>query len=440
MCPEIDRHAGRRLEGTLVFKRTIQIIVIALVLLVLVVVCGGIVGFNFLRDNGIKQYFATMKPPAATVSTTIVKPSSWTPGVEAIGTVSAVRGVDLTVESAGIVKEILFHANQKVADGAVLLQLDDAVERADLEATKAQVALVETALTRAIELQKRGVNAEATLDTARATASATAAQVNKLQAVLDQKQMRAPFAGTVGIPKIDLGQYLATGSSVVTLQDLDTMRVDFSVPEQQLPLLKIGQTVRLGIGGGDMPFAGKIRGIDPKIDPTSRLVSIRAEVANTDGKLTPGQFVQVRVELPQENNVLALPQTALTSSLYGDFVFVVRPAKAAGPSAAPAAKPEEKPAMDATKPAAGAAAKPADKAAAEPAKPATQAQKPELVLSQLFVKPGRRNAGMVEIIEGLTVGDEVVTAGQNRLYNGMSVAVDNTIDPTKSANKQAAQQ
>jgi len=218
------------------------------------------------------------------------------------------------------------------------------------------------------------------------------------------------------------------------------MRVDFSVPEQQLPLLKIGQTVRLGIGGGDMPFAGKIRGIDPKIDPTSRLVSIRAEVANTDGKLTPGQFVQVRVELPQENNVLALPQTALTSSLYGDFVFVVRPAKAAGPSAAPAAKPEEKPATDATKPAAGAAAKPADKAAAEPAKPATQAQKPELVLSQLFVKPGRRNAGMVEIIEGLTVGDEVVTAGQNRLYNGMSVAVDNTIDPTKSANKQAAQQ
>ena len=117
------------------FKRIIQIIVIALVLLVLAVVCGGIVGFNFLRDNGIKQYFATMKPPAATVSTTTVKPSSWTPGVEAIGTVSAVRGVDLTVETAGIVREILFHANQKVADGAVLLQLDDAVERADLEAT-----------------------------------------------------------------------------------------------------------------------------------------------------------------------------------------------------------------------------------------------------------------------------------------------------------------
>lgn len=433
------------------FKRIIQIIVIALVLLVLAVVCGGIVGFNFLRDNGIKQYFATMKPPAATVSTTTVKPSSWTPGVEAIGTVSAVRGVDLTVETAGIVREILFHANQKVANGAVLLQLDDAVERADLEATKAQVAVVQTALERAIELQKRGVNPEATLDTARATATATEAQVAKLQAVLDQKRLTAPFSGTVGIPKIDLGQYLAPGTAVVTLQDLDTMRVDFSVPEQQLPLLKIDQTVRLGIGGGDMPFAGKIRGIDPKIDPASRLVTIRAEVANTEGKLTPGQFVQVRVELPEENNVLAVPQTALTSSLYGDFVFVVRPAKAAEAAPAPTAKPEEKPAdksaadaakpADAMKPAAeGDAAKPADKAAADPAKPATEAPKPELVLSQVFVKPGRRNNGMVEILEGIASGDEVVTAGQNRLYNGISVAVDNTIDPTKSANNQAAQQ
>ncbi|RUW61206.1 efflux RND transporter periplasmic adaptor subunit, partial [Mesorhizobium sp. M4B.F.Ca.ET.049.02.1.2] len=255
--------AGR---GGLFVKR---FLIITGILLLLILVCGGIVGFNLFRDSAIKQYFATMKPPAATVSTVIVKPSDWTPGVEAIGTVSAVRGVDLTVETAGIVKSIMFHANQKVADNAVLLQLDDAVERADLAAAKAQNVSDQTALERAIELQRRGVGTDATLDTARATASASASQVNKLQAVLDQKQLTAPFAGTVGIPKIDLGQYLATGSSVVTLQDLDTMRVDFSVPEQQLPLLKIGQTVRLGIGGGssDMPFAGAIRGLDPKIDP-----------------------------------------------------------------------------------------------------------------------------------------------------------------------------
>ena len=369
-----------------------RFISITAILLLLALVCVGVVGFNLFRDSAIKQYFATMKPPATTVSTVVVKPSDWTPGVEAIGTVRAVRGVDLTVETSGIVKDILFHANQKVPVDSVLLQLDDAVERADLEATKAQVTVVQTALERAIELQKRGVNPEATLDTARATAAATEAQVAKLQAVLDQKQLTAPFSGTVGIPKIDA---------------------------------------------------------------SSRLVSVRGEVANPDGKLTPGQFVQVRVELPQEKNILSLPQTALTSSLYGDFVFVVVPAPAEAGAAPPAKAEDQKPAADkpaddaakpqaeAAKPAAD-AAKSTDKAAEKPApadagKPAADEEKPALVLSQVFVKPGRRNDGMVEIIEGIKAGDEVVTAGQNRLFNGMSVAVDNTIDPSKSANQQAQQ-
>lgn len=413
---------------------------IAVFLILLALVCVGIVGFNFMRDAGIKQYFATMKPPAATVSTVVVKPSEWTPGVEAIGTVNAVRGVDLTVETSGIVKNILFHANQKVATDAVLLQLDDAVEKADLVAQKAQAASDQAALTRAIELQRRGVGTDATLDAARAAADASAAQVNKLQAVLDQKQLSAPFGGTVGIPKIDIGQYLAPGNSVVTIQDLDTMRVDFTVPEQQLPLLKIGQTVKLGSSLADMSFAGSIRGIDPKIDPASRLVSIRGEVANPEGKLTPGQFVQIRVELPQEDNVISVPQTAVTTSLYGDYVFVVVPAKPAEGAAAAPAKPDEqkatadvaKPQADASKPADN-ATKPAD------AKPADAAQQQAFTISQIFVKLGRRNNGMVEIVEGLKDGDQVVTAGQNRLFNGMSVAVDNTIDPSKSANKEVQQ-
>ncbi|CDX42748.1 RND efflux membrane fusion protein [Mesorhizobium plurifarium] len=423
--------------------------IIAGFLLLLALVCVGIVGFNFMRDAGIKQFFATMKPPAATVSTVIVKPAEWTPGVEAIGTVNAVRGVDLTVETSGIVKDILFHANQKVAADAVLLQLDDAVEKADLVAQKAQAASDQAALTRAIELQRRGVGTDATLDAARAAADASAAQVNKLQAVLDQKQLSAPFGGTVGIPRIDIGQYLAPGNSVVTIQDLDTMRVDFTVPEQQLPLLKIGQTIKLGSSLADMSFAGSIRGIDPKIDPASRLVSIRGEVANPEGKLTPGQFVQLRVELPQENNVISVPQTAVTTSLYGDYVFVVQPAKPAQGAAAAPAKPDEqkagadKASSDTAKPADGASkpadTKPADKAAGDAAKPAEAAQQPALTISQVFVKLGRRNNGMVEIVEGLKDGDQVVTAGQNRLFNGMSVAVDNTIDPSKSANKQVQQ-
>jgi membrane fusion protein (multidrug efflux system) len=396
--------------------------VIAFVLVVLV--CGGIIGFNLFRDQAIQEYFATMKPPAATVSAVVVKPVSWTPGVEAIGTVSAVRGVDLTVETAGVVKDILFQANQKVEAGAVLVQLDAAVERADLEAQKAQTALSHLALRRAQELQKKGVGSEVTLDTAQSVATASSAQVAKLQAVVDQKQLKAPFTGTLGIPRIDLGQYLAPGTAVVTLQDLETMRVDFTVPEQQLPLLKIGQTVRLGIGDEEMPYTGSIHGIDPKIDPASRMASVRAEVANTEGKLSPGQFVQVRVEMPEENNVLALPQTALTSSLYGDYIFVVHEAK-----------PEPASASDAAEPAAETAATTEQKPAVEPA---AEEQKPALVLAQVFVKPGRRNEGLVEILQGIAPGDQVVTAGQNRLFNGMSVTVDNTIDPTKPADPQQA--
>ncbi len=422
--------------------------IIAAILLILVV--GGIVGFNLFRDRMVAQFFANMQPPPATVSTVVAKPMSWNPGIEAIGTVNAVRGVDLTVETAGIVKDILFDANQKVEAGDVLVQLDDAIQQADLSATMAQAALDKTTLERALELQRRRVGSDVNVDSARAAAEASQSRVASLQARLDQKQLRAPFDGTVGISRIDLGQYLSPGTTVVTLQDLETMRVDFTVPEQQFANLKIGQPVRIGTekAEDELPFTGSIRGINPKIDPSSRLVSVRAEVANPEGKLTPGQFVQVRVELPKEDNVIALPQTALTTSLYGDYVFLVRPAKAASGEAA--AKPEEKPASgeaaapEGEKPAAeqskSAEEKPADPAKpADQAKPAAEGQKPQLQLAQAFVKVGRRYGGLVEIVQGVSAGDEVVTAGQNRLSNGMAVVVDNTIDPSKPVNQQAAQ-
>lgn len=388
--------------------------VIAFILLVLVV--GGLVGFNIFRDRAIQQFFANMPVQPVTVSTVKVEPITWTPGVEAIGTVSAARGVDLTVETTGIVKEIRFQANQKVEQGAVLIQLDDAVEKADLEAQKAQAANDQTALTRAQELADRRVGSQVTLDAARAQAAVSAAQVAKLQAVLDQKQLRAPFSGTVGIPRVDLGQFLQPGNRVATLQDLDTMRVDFSIPEQQLPLLKIGQPVQLGTGENDegLPFRGQILGIDPKIDPASRLVAVRAEVANTGDQLSPGQFVHVRVVLPEEKNIVALPQTALVTSLYGDYIYVVRPAEKAGDAEAPAQPAEGAPA-------------------------AAAGDKPSPVAHQIFVKPGRRNLGLVEITEGLSPGEEVVTAGQNRLSNGAPVVVDNTLDVNTPPNQQAAQ-
>lgn len=375
--------------------------VIACVLLLLV--GGAIVGFNMFRDQAIEQYFATAQPPPVTVSTVTIAPASWTPGIETIGTVSAAQGVDLTVETTGIVGDILFKANQRVAKGDVLIQLDDAVEQADLTAEKAQQALAEQALTRADELQRRQVGSTVATDVARTTASASAARVQRLQALVDQKKVLAPFAGTIGIPKVDLGQYVAPGTIIATLQDIDTMRVDFTVPEQRLNDLKIGQPVALGFTPDDLSFKGAIAGIDPKVDPNSRLVSVRAAIDNPDGRLTPGQFVEVRVILPTEENILAVPQTALVSSLYGDFVFVVRPAP---PPSGPA-------------PGAEGGAVAAEAGAA-----------PKLAAVQIFVKPGRRSDGRVEVTSGLAAGDQVVTAGQNRLFNGATVVVDNTVDPS----------
>ncbi|MCO5161639.1 MAG: efflux RND transporter periplasmic adaptor subunit [Mesorhizobium sp.] len=379
--------------------------IIAIVLLAIVV--GGIVGFNMFRDNAINQFFANMPVAPSSVSTIKVEPVTWTPGIQAIGTVSASRGVDLTVETSGIVQEINFTSNQRVEEGALLVQLDDTQQQADLSAQRAQAALDKQNLDRAMELQKRGVGSETTVEQAQAAATASAAQVTKLEAVLEQKQLTAPFAGTMGIPRIDLGQYLTPGTTVATLQNLDVLRADFSIPEQSLTLVKIGQPVRFGAGDVNMPFSGKIVGIEPKVDPATRLVLIRAEISNPDGKLSPGQFVQVRVVLPEESDVLAVPQTAVVASLYGDFVYVVSPAEAEADAPA------------------GAETKTAE-------------TKPSLVARQAFVTLGRRSDGRVEIVKGLNPGDEVVTAGQNRLSNGGPVVVDNAVQPQPDTAKEDA--
>jgi len=177
------------------------------------------------------------------------------------------------------------------------------------------------------------------------------------------------------------------------------MKVDFTVPEQNLPNLKIGQSSKFGISEGNLNLAGQITGIDPKVDPQTRLVSLEALIDNVDSALRPGQFIRIRVELPPEPDVVALPQTAVVASLYGDYVFAVEPAPA---------DPKAPAATDASKPA-----------------------PPKLVARQIFVKTGRRNGGVIEIVDGLKAGEKIITAGQNRLSNGTPVAIDNTIDPSK---------
>ncbi|WRH61715.1 MAG: efflux RND transporter periplasmic adaptor subunit [Fuscovulum sp.] len=349
---------------------------------------GGLVWFNMFRDNMITQIFANMPQQPATVSTVEAKPVTWTPVIEAIGTVNAAQGVDLTVESAGVVKEILFQPNTTVEAGALLLRLDDVVQTADVEAARTQAELERGNLARAQDLTRRGVTTNVSLDQTQAAAQAAEAQLARANAVLEQRQLAAPFAGTIGLPRVDLGQYVAPGTIVATLQDISSMRVDFSLPEQDLPLLSIGQKIEVQIEGLDETFPGELTGIDPRVDPATRLVALRGSITNAQGKLTPGQFVRIQVGLPAEEGVIALPQTALSTSLYGDYVYLVRPSE-----------------EDAEK----------------------------LVVAQVFVKPGRRSGGVVEIAEGVASGDQVVSAGQNRLSNGQPAIVDNAVNPAAAA-------
>ncbi|UWF65653.1 MULTISPECIES: efflux RND transporter periplasmic adaptor subunit [unclassified Brucella] len=369
-----------------------------LAIIFLVVVVGGLIGFNLFRSKMIKDFFANMQQPAQTVSTVTVEPGVWQPGVEAIGTASALNGVDLTVQLDGVVQKINFKANQDVKQGDILLQMEDSIQRADLAAAEAEAVLAQQNLKRADTLRTRGVGAVSNVDTTASAANAAVALVEKMRATLAQKSVKAPFSGVIGIPKVDIGQYLTPGTVIATLQNTDIMRIDFTVPEQLLATIKLGQTVKVGSNADKLDFTGKIVGIDPKIDPTTRLVSVRAEVDNPDHRLTPGQFVQVRVELPEESNVIALPQTSIVSSLYGDYVYVVRPEQ----------KQESAKASEAAK--------------------AQEGQKQ--VAQQVFIKLGRRSGGNVEVTSGLKPGDIIITAGQNRLSSGVPVKIDNTVNPS----------
>jgi membrane fusion protein (multidrug efflux system) len=348
-----------------------------------------------------------MPPQVATVSATEVTPVTWTPGIQAIGTAKAARGVDIAVETGGVVTAINFKANDHAAAGQVLVQIDDAVERADLIAAEANIKLYENQLARQTELRRKGVSSQAALDDARAQLDVAKSSYERLQAILDQKAIKAAFDGILGIARVDVGQYVQPGTVVVTFQDLARMRVDFTIPEQSAPYVHVGQITHFNVAP-DMPeFKGVITGIDPKVDPQTRLVAVQAELDNADGRVLPGQFLRVRIEMPAQQGVIALPQTAVISSLYGDYVYVVE---------APQGDSE------------------ADAKAA--AKKIPSGQLPSVV-RQVYVTVGERDNGMVAIENGLKAGQKVVTAGQNKLQNDSLVLIDNTIDPARIAVRSA---
>jgi membrane fusion protein (multidrug efflux system) len=363
-------------------------IVVTLVFVLAIGLCAGLIWFNFFKERMIKDFFANMKPPAQVVSSAKVEAKTWNPAISAIGTARAANGVELAFETAGIVKEIKFKANQSIAKGEVLVQLDDTVERADLQDVQANVKTAESNFERAKTLSTRGYGTEANFDQASALLAAARSRLARLQATIEQKALKAPFSGTIGISRIDVGQYLQPGTVIASFQDLDSMKVDFTVPEQVAAQVKLGGEVRVGVSETKLPFTGKVTGRDPRVDPKTRLVSVQALVEeNKDGTVLPGQFLHVEVVLPPEPNVVTVPQTAVIASLYGDYVFTIDEEEKAG-----------------------------DKV---------------LVTKQVFVKTGRRRGGIIEVVSGVSPGQLVVASGQNKLQAGSTVKINNSIDVTK---------
>jgi membrane fusion protein (multidrug efflux system) len=366
-------------------------IVVTLVFVLAVGLCGGLIWFNFFRDRMIADIFAKMQPPAQTVSAVEVTARTWTPGIMAIGTARAENGVELAVETAGIVKGIKFKANQRFSKGDVLVQLDDAIERADLIDIEAAVKLQEANFERSTALRSRGFDTQVAYDQAVAQLATAKSKRARVEAVIDQKALKAPFDGVVGIPRINPGQYVQPGTVVATFQNVRSMKVDFTVPEQSAANVKVGQEVSFGVRETELTRHGRVIGIDPRVDPQTRLVSVQALLDdNSDESIVPGQFLHVRINLPEEPGVVTVPQTAVVASLYGDYVYVVEQEEKDG-----------------------------------------QARS---VAKQVFVKVGRRDGGASEVLSGITAGQKVVISGQNKLQSGGAVRIDNTISPTRLAN------
>ncbi|MEZ5647580.1 MAG: efflux RND transporter periplasmic adaptor subunit [Alphaproteobacteria bacterium] len=364
-------------------RRVLGIIVLVSTL----AVCAFLVFFNFYRDKVTAEIFAHMPAQPQTVSATEVVAKDWTPGIMAIGTTQAANGVDLAVQVAGIVKDIRFRPNQHVNVGDLILQLDDAVEKADLIDAQASVSLESSALSRSKALASRGAGTQVANEQALAQLATARSQLARTQAIINQKALKAPFSGIIGIPRINLGEFLQPGTIIATLQDLSSMKVDFTVPEQMIDHIKVNQSVRFGLTETEFPIIGHIIGIDPKIDPQTRLVSVQAIFENNDAfSILPGRFVHVRIELAREPNIVTVPQTAIITSLYGNYVYVVQ---------------EEK-----------------------------KDEQSQLIAKQVFVKVGRREGTESEIISGLMPGQKIVTAGQNKLQPGAVIKINNNIDVT----------
>jgi len=355
------------------------------VVVIVVLALGGYKAFSVYKQI---QQFTAPKPPV-NVSVAVVEARPWQNRLPAIGSLKALQGVNLSLEVAGTVKALQFESGQKVKVGQPLLQLDSDVEKALLGTAEADLGLAQVDYARGSKLVGDAAISRGDFDKLAATQKKAAATVAQLNASLAKKRILAPFSGTIGIRQVDVGDYLASGTVIATLQDLSSLYADFFVPEQVLPKLTIGQQVQVTVGAyPNETFNASISAINPKVEDATRNVLVRATLPNPNGKLLPGMFTNLQVILGKDSQELVVPESTITYTLYGNSVYVITPKKAAD------GQPEKN-----------------DKG------------QPQLMVERRFVETGERRGGLVIIRKGLKVGEQVVTGGQLKLDNGMAVAI-----------------
>jgi membrane fusion protein (multidrug efflux system) len=386
--------------------------VLALIVILLILV----IAYKTWLGIMIPKFMAANKPPPAEVSTITATTQPWQPEIKAVGSLRAVRGVDVTTEVAGLVRELHFKSGDNVRKDQLLVQLNAESDLAQLHALEASAEQANVVYERDKAQYQAEAIAKATLDADAADLKTKRALAEQQAAVVAKKSIRAPFTGRLGISTVNPGQYLNPGDKIVTLQAIDPILVDFSLPQQQLGYLSAGQKVAASADSfPGQVYNGNVQAIDPKVDPNTRNVLVSASIANPKRELLPGMFVTVNVESGGPRDYVTLPQTAVSFNPYGSTVYLVVDASKA--DIKPSEPKEEK----------GVGAKIVDKKAEE-----KMAKEPKsgLVAKQSFVVTGDTRGDQVTILSGVKAGDVVVTSGQLKLRNGASVAVNNKVLPS----------
>ncbi|CAI8961020.1 efflux RND transporter periplasmic adaptor subunit [Pseudomonas sp. IT-P294] len=361
-----------------------MLIMLGIVLLIVLVLAA----YKAFSIYTMIQGFSAPRPPiSVAVATATEQP--WQARLPTVGTLKALQGVDLSLETAGTVTDVQFQSGQKVKAGQPIVQLDSDVEKALLETAMADLGLSTVNYNRGSQLVGSQAISKGEFDRLSAIMKKDQATVNQLKASLAKKRILAPFSGTIGIRQVDVGDYVASGTMIATLQDLSSLYVDFFVPEQSIPKIGIGQSVQVIVAAYPKEtFPGTISAINPKVENTTRNVQVRATLANPDGKLLPGMFASLQVLLPDPQPRIVVPESAITYTLYGNSLYVVAQKKAEDGSVVKDDKGQ-----------------------------------PVLIAERRFIETGERRDGRVMITKGVQNGEKVVTAGQIKLDNGAHIAI-----------------